>query len=194
MRIYQDDRFKRFYDTERLRISILDAYRVRDVLAFLNAGSKVFDQYESEKSPDYYTTVTQRKLLDVEYKMAQQKSGVRFWISLKDDPSTLIGTVSFSFLKVAPFSSVMVGYKFLPEYWHQGYAQESIAECIQIVRPVLNVSRVEAYVLPDNKASQTLLSRLGFRLEGTAYSVLEVCGTRRDHLQYSYVYQNMDLS
>ena len=81
----------------------------------------------------------------------------------------------------------MVGYKLLPEFWHHGYASEALKAAINIVAAVMRVARIEAYVLPDNQPSQKLLTRVGFRLEGTAYQCLEVKGVRRDHLQYGYV-------
>lgn len=188
MMIYHDTKFRRIYETDRLIIRILDETSVNDVLTFLNKGASTFEPYESAKSSDFYTTATQRAFLKAEYNMALKKSSVRFWIHRKERSREIIGTVSFCFYKVSPFNSIMVGYKFLPEYWHQGYAMEAVSACMKIVHSVMKISRVEAFVLPDNTASQTLLSRLGYRLEGTAYRCLEVQGIRRDHLQYSFTY------
>ena len=183
----RDSSFRRSYETERLIIKILDESYVDDVLSFINTGASCFDQYESEKSADFYTRATQKQILRLEYNMAMQKTGVRFYVFLKDNPRTIIGTISYSFYKSTPFKSIMLGYKFLPDYWHMGYASESIAFCNDLIRSVIGIKRIEAYVLSDNVPSQTLLSRLGFRLEGTAYGVLEVNGIRRDHLQYSLI-------
>jgi ribosomal-protein-alanine N-acetyltransferase len=183
----REERFRKFYTTDRLYLKILDENSAPEVLAFLNKGASTFDTYESKKPADFYTSTTQRKLLHAEYHMASQKSGVRFWICRKEVPDEIIGTISFSFYKTAPFQTIMVGYKLLPEYWHKGYAMEALRAAIEIVPSVMRVARIEAYVLPDNRASQTLLSRVGFRLEGTAYQCLEVQGIRRDHLLYSYI-------
>ncbi|SFQ48297.1 ribosomal-protein-alanine N-acetyltransferase [Lachnospiraceae bacterium XBB1006] len=183
----REERFRKFYTTDRLYLKILDESDAPAVLAFLNAGANTFDTYESKKPADFYTTTTQRRLLHAEFHMASQKSGVRFWICRKDTPKEIIGTISFSFYKTAPFQTIMVGYKLLPDYWHQGYASEALTAAIHIVPSVMHVARIEAYVLPENRASQTLLSRVGFRLEGTAYQCLEVQGVRRDHLLYSYI-------
>ncbi|MGN0171081.1 MAG: GNAT family N-acetyltransferase [Lachnospiraceae bacterium] len=181
-----DNRFRNYYQTDRLILKILDERSIAPVLEFLNKGAPVFDQYESTKPADYYTTATQKKILRAEYNFALQKTGVRFWVSLKNRPDELIGTISFSFYKTAPFHSIMLGYKLLPDYWHQGYGTESVKAAIQIICPVMGIKRVEAFVLPENTPSQTLLSRVGFTLEGTAYRCAEVQGIRRDHLQYSY--------
>ncbi len=184
--IHEERRFRRSYNTERLVLRILDDSNTDEVLSFLNQGASIFEEYESKKPADFYTHSMQRRLLRAEYNMALQKTGVRLWIAKKDNPAVLIGTISFSFFKTAPFNSIMIGYKLLPDYWHQGFGQEAVSAAIDIVSRVMPVQRVEAFVLPENKASQTLLSRVGFRLEGTAYSCLEVQGIRRDHLQYGY--------
>ena len=187
MSMRQEERFCKSYITERLCLKILDEGGASDVLTFLNRGAETFERVESKKPADFYTYATQRKLLNAEYHLATQKNGVRFWIYKKDVPKEIIGTISFSFYRVAPFHTIMVGYKLLPEYWHQGYATEALGAAIKIVPSVMRVSRIEAFVLPENQASQTLLTRVGFRLEGTAYQCLEVQGVRRDHLQYSFI-------
>ena len=188
-----DQRFMREYETERLFLRVLDERYASDVLEFLNEGAETFDEYESEKSAEYYTTSFQQRVLKMEYNMAMQKVAVRFYVFKKEDPYKIIGTVSFSFVRQSPFFSCMLGYKLLPGEWHKGYASEAIKAAMDIAAPILNVGRIEAFVLPENRSSQTLLSRLGFSLEGTANKIIEVKGIRRDHLQYSYLYKNESL-
>lgn len=186
---YDNTKFHQQYETERLILKILDERYAGEVLEFLNEGASAFDEFESEKPSDFYTTSYQQRVLKMEYNLALNKTAVRFYVFKKEDPYRIIGTVSFSFVRQAPFHSAMIGYKFLPSEWHKGYALESLSATLYIVRPILELMRVEAFVLPENRASQKLLSRAGFTLEGTANKVLEVNGIRRDHLQYSYLYK-----
>ena len=183
--MFHESRFRRIYYTDRLILKILEDSYVDEVLSFLNKGAHIFDTYESKKPSDFYTHSMQKKLLRAEFLMANQKNGVRFWIYHKDNPHEIIGTISYSFYKTAPFNSIMVGYKLLPEFWNCGYGTEAVKASIHIVSSVMKVNRIEAFVLPENKASQALLNHIGFRLEGTAYACLEVQGVRRDHLQFS---------
>lgn len=186
---YDNTKFHQQYESERLILKILDERYANEVLEFLNEGASAFDEFESEKPSDFYTTSYQQRVLKMEYNLALNKTAVRFYVFKKEDPYRIIGTVSFSFVRQAPFHSAMIGYKFLPSEWHKGYALESLSATLYIVRPILELMRVEAFVLPENRASQKLLSRAGFSLEGTANKVLEVNGIRRDHLQYSYLYK-----
>jgi len=179
--------FCRIYETPRLQIRILDDSATDMVLSFLNKGADIFNSYESEKPSDFYTRSFQKKVLRFELDLALQKKGVRFYIFEKSNPTQIIGTFSISAIRPAPFQSGMIGYKLLPEFWHQGYATEALEKITSIAAPVLDIRRYEAYVLPDNIASCRLLSRVGFELEGTARSNIEINGIRRDHLQYSYI-------
>lgn len=183
----EDIRFRRAYETSRLYLKILDESNADIVLAFLNKGASVFEEFESAKPSDYYTHYTQKKILRMELDLANQKKGVRFYIFRKENPREIIGTISVSSIRPAPFESAMIGYKFHSDYWHHGYATEALRKVMEIVGPVLSIRRLEAFVLPDNSASCRLLTRVGFHLEGTALSSLEVKGVRRDHLQYSYI-------
>lgn len=186
-----DQFFKFEVSTERLDLKIAEERDTQKVLDFLQKGAPYFEEYESEKVSDFYTYGVQKRIINGEYDLATNRIAVRYYVYLKGQPNEIIGTVSYSYHRGAPFNSAFLGYKFLKEYWHQGYAQEAIGETLCIVRQVLNLQRIEAFVLPENRPSQTLLSRLGFRLEGTAYSCIEVQGVRRDHLQYSFIYPEL---
>ena len=187
MIIFQENHFQKVYETSRLQLKILDESAANMVLTFLNQGADVFDEYESDKPSDFYTKDTQKRLLRLETDMVHQKRGVRFYVFRKENPLRIIGTISVSAVRPHPFDSAMVGYKFHPLYWGNGYATEALEKVTRIVGPVLGVRRLEAFVLPENTASCRLLSRVGFELEGTARSSLDVKGERRDHLQYSYI-------
>jgi ribosomal-protein-alanine N-acetyltransferase len=62
---------------------------------------------------------------------------------------------------------VDVGFAFLPEYWSQGYAIEAASAVVRHGHEALDLRRMLAITSPDNIASQRLLGKLGFRLEGT---------------------------
>lgn len=190
MIVYHDNQFQKTYETSRLQLRILDESDALMVLTFLNQGADVFDEYESNKPSDFYTKDTQRRLLRLESDMVLQKRGVRFYVFRKENPHRIIGTISVSAIRPHPFDSGMVGYKFHPLYWGNGYATEALEKVTQIVGPILGLRRLEAFVLPENNASCKLLERVGFKLEGTAHSALDVKGYRKDHLQYGFVIPN----
>lgn len=165
----------------------------RKVLDFLREGASTFEASETPKHENFYTLSYQRTLLNYECKLLKDRVGVRYWLSLKDNPSKIIGTVSFSYCRKDPFYSCQIGYKLLPEYWHQGLATEAISSLMPEVCNYLHVHRVQALVLPSNESSIRLLERLDFHKEGLMKESFLINNKWEDHLLYTYINQNFEL-
>jgi len=69
-------------------------------------------------------------------------------------------------LKRAELSDPDLGFAFLPDYWHQGFAFEAAAAVLQEAGERLGLPRILAITSLDNEASIKLLERLGFSFEG----------------------------
>lgn len=86
------------------------------------------------------------------------------WACLLRETEQIIG---FCGLKYLPeLDEVDVGYRFLPEFWGQGFATEASAASIQFGFEILQIDRVIGLVLPDNAASIRVLEKVGMRLVG----------------------------
>lgn len=59
-----------------------------------------------------------------------------------------------------------IGYAFLPEARGKGYATEATKLTIEFVRKKFNQKKVLAFTLPENTASQKLLTKLNFKYIG----------------------------
>ena len=181
------------YETERLSLRVLQKDSASQVLDFLILGADVFEKSEPPKHEEFYTQSYQRLVLEYEQNMLKEKNCIRFWIFEKKNSKKIIGTVVFSFVKKAPFYSCMIGYKLLPDYWHQGYATEAIQKSIGIILPFLKIHRIEAYVLPDNHSSIHLLEKLNFQKEGTLRNSFFIQNEWRDHALYTYIHSDFQL-
>ncbi len=85
--------------------------------------------------------------------------------------------IGFCGLKYLPeLNAVDVGYRFLPDFWDQGFATEACAASLQFGFEVLNLREIIGLVLPENKASVRVLEKVGMRQAGElrydGYSVL----------------------
>ena len=175
------------YETDRLILRIVKPDAAAQVLDFYLRDRELFEKFEPDRVPQFYTVEHQRTILKCEYNLAFRMQNIRFYVYLKDHPDVIIGTVCFHNICGSFYSSCEVGYKFSSLFWHYGYASESLKKGIQIMFDELNLHRITAYVLPDNAPSIRLLESRGFVLEGTARSYLLLHGYWRDHLQYSLV-------
>ena len=59
-----------------------------------------------------------------------------------------------------------IGFAFLPDYHHQGYAFEAANALVKEAYHSYQLKEISGYTLEDNSASRRLLERLGFELKG----------------------------
>lgn len=177
------------YETDRLVLRVLKAADAPAVLDFQMRNKDLFEQYEPARPENFYTIEYQKVLLNCEYNLTVKLSAVRFYVFLKDDPDTIIGTVCFRNMLHAVYSSCEIGYKFDAQYHRQGYASEAMTEGIRIMFDELKLHRIIANVMPENHASIRLLESLGFKREGIARDYARIQGEWRDHFCYSLIHR-----
>ncbi len=180
------------YETRRLILKVLGPDYSSDVLRFYLKDQALFEQYEADRSPNFYTENHQRTILQLEYGLTLKLAQVRFYVFLKDDPSTIIGTVCLYDISNT-YSRAEIGYKFSSAYHHKGYATEAIEKLIDIAFSELNLHRLCAHVLEENIPSIRLLVGLGFEKEGVCRDFLCLNGMWTDHLQYSLIVPTLHL-
>lgn len=174
------------YETNRLALKVLGPDYSTDVLRFYEKDKKLFEKYEADRSPNFYTEAHQRNILHLEYELTLKMSQVRFYVFLKEDPSTIIGTVCLYEISRI-YSKAELGYKFSSQFHHKGYASEAMKKIIDIAFTELNLHRICAHVQEENTPSIRLLSKLGFKKEGVCRDYLCIQGRWTDHLQYSLI-------
>ncbi len=172
------------YETDRLILKICGEEIAEDALVFNIRNAKEFEAVEPIDVDNFYNVEHHRNILNYEYKKMLQLSVVRFWLFLKQDPRTIIGTISFRNIAKPIYSSCQLGYKMDKAYTGQGYCTEAIRAGINIMFGDLGLHRIEAMVLPDNAASIAILEHLGFKQEGVLRDKLMIQGVWRDHYLY----------
>lgn len=97
-------------------------------------------------------------------KIFNTKTGIRWGIALKDDP-TIIGSCGFLNMSQANFRAE-IGYELHRSYWRKGIVSEALAAIIKYGFEEMKLNRIEALVEPENVASVQLLERFRFLREG----------------------------
>lgn len=180
------------YETQRLILKVLGPDYSHDVLRFYSNDRELFEQYEADRSPNFYTEAHQRTILQLEYGLTLKLTQVRFYVFLKENPETIIGTVCLYDIS-SSYSRAEIGYKFASAYHHKGYATEAVEKLIDIAFSDLNLHRLCAHVQDDNLPSIRLLAGLGFQEEGICRDYLCLNGIWTDHLQYSLIVPTLHL-
>lgn len=139
----------------------------------------------------YWNPVIDRSSLSAEYVLQlieserlawERGESLRFWIRLRQAPSTLIGWVKIDALTGGAFHSGRVGYAIAQAHHRRGYMKEALAAAKRwVFAPQVNLHRLQASVLPENLASLSVLRGCGFEDIGLASAYLWVRGAWRDH-------------
>lgn len=172
------------YETRRLILKVLGPDYASDVLRFYKNDRELFEAFEPDRSPNFYTESHQRNLLRAEYGLSLKLVQVRFYVFLKESPDTIIGTVCLYDISNI-YSRADIGYKFASKFHHKGYAYEAVEKLLDIAFMELNLHRVCARVQEENQPSIRLLAGLGFEKEGICRHYMRLNGHWIDHLQYS---------
>lgn len=173
------------YQTDRLLLKILTPDYLRETLSFQMRNKEIFEEYEPVRPAEFYTLSYQHNLLKCEYQLALKQSTIRFYVFLKEDLHTIIGTVCLHDILRGAYSCCEIGYKFDTAYCHKGYAKEAICRTISIVFDELELHRIFARVSPKNLPSIHLLQSLAFTEEGLERQSLQIHGVWTDHLRFS---------
>jgi ribosomal-protein-alanine N-acetyltransferase len=114
-------------------------------------------------------------------------SGVRFWISLRDQPEHIIGSVGYSQIARGPFCSCVLGYQIDEQREGHGLMSEALRASNRYMFEERKLHRIAANYRPENVRNGRLLAKLGFRVEGFAKDYLFIDGAWRDHVLTSIV-------
>lgn len=175
------------YETERLILKILTPDKCNSVLRFYKENRKLFEKYNPVTPENYYTTDYHRSCLTLEYQGFLNGKSVRYYVFLKNNPSKIIGTLSFSDIKRNFNKSAIIGYRFDFRHHHKGYATECLQKGIYSLFSEEQIHRIEAFIQPDNIPSKNLAARLGFQYEGISYKHTLVQMKWQDMERYSLI-------
>ena len=106
-----------------------------------------------------------------------------FGLFLRD--GSLVGEVSLGSVLRGPFQSAFIGYWVDAAHAGQGFVPEGVVLMIRYGFEWLGLHRMEAAIVPRNRASRRVAEKLGLRDEGTAARFLQIRGVWEDHVRYA---------
>lgn len=98
---------------------------------------------------------------------------------------TLVGAITLDNIRRGPAQAGTIGYWVGEPFARHGFMREAAVAVVHHAFTRLDLSRIEAACLPENKASRGLLEATGFKYEGVAQSYLQIDGRWRTHVLYA---------
>lgn len=88
------------------------------------------------------------------------------WVIEAREAAGLIGCIRYNYI-TRPSNVGGIGYELHPAFWGRGLMTEAVRAVVAAGHDQFGVNRAEAWTLPGNGASDRVLEKSGFRLEGT---------------------------
>ena len=120
----------------------------------------------------------------VRWARKSSKAGQAYQFFIFDKFGTLLGSITIENIRKGPSNAGTLGYWLGEKYTGKGFMKEAILATIDFSFNKLDISRLEAATLPENKPSRGLLEKVGFKYEGVGQSYLQINGHWRNHVLY----------
>jgi len=95
------------------------------------------------------------------------------------------GEINLNSIQRGPFQNAYIGYWIDETQAGNAYIPEAFVVLLRFAFEELHLHRVQAAIVPRNKASRRVAEKLDLRDEGTARQYLEINGVWEDHIRYA---------
>jgi ribosomal-protein-alanine N-acetyltransferase len=155
-----------------------------DWTALRRAGAEFLAPWEPARDPDHFSARAFRSRVAWAHHAAEDDRALPLFLIRRADQA-LLGGITLDNIRRGPSESATVGYWIGEAFARQGYMAEALTAVVDHAFQVMNLSRIEAGCLPENKPSRSLLEKTGFKYEGVAQSYLQIAGRWRTHVLYA---------
>lgn len=152
--------------------------------ALREQGAGFLKPWEPTWAPDHLTRKSFSNRVYWSNRSITQKSAIPLLL-FDHQSGVLVGAITLDNIRRGPSQEATLGYWVGEEFARQGYMSEAISAVVHYAFTHLDLSRVQAACLPENKASRGLLEKSGFKYEGVAQSYLQINGRWRNHVLYA---------
>lgn len=168
-------------ETRDLILRTADTAFTDSLLAYYLRNKDFLEVYEPTRDAGFYTPAYQKALLTHDIEALEQKSDYRFYIFLRGDEQTIIGSITLSNIVWGGFLSCFLGYKLDQQYVNKGYMTQAIRAVASYAFDILRLHRIEANVMPRNLPSRRVLEKCEFKPEGVSKKYMKINGVWEDH-------------
>ena len=159
----------------------------REYLA-LRSSSRAFHAPFEVRPPPGRKAVDQRAFRS--FLIQGPGTGRERWLVCEKHTGRMLGSITIGSIRGEPWHSAVFGYWIGAEHARKGFMGEALPLALKRAFVQLRLHRVEADVLPENRASKRLLRKCGFVREGLAREFAHVAGRWRDHERWALLAQD----
>lgn len=95
-------------------------------------------------------------------RIATAKEPLGYWVAEEKNSGDFVGWMGLKFLEDS--GDIEIGYRFMEEHWGKGYATEGGAKVLDYAFITLNLEKVVAVAMEENRASTRVMEKLGMTM------------------------------
>lgn len=157
--------------------------RISDAEQSLNLqinNREFFEKYSMTRKEEYYTLKGQINQIN-SYLDKMKRDETYYFGVFRNEDNLLVGSINLFQLFRDDLQSAFIGYFLDKDNNGKGYASEAVQLIVKYAFNEINLHRIEAGVMPWNKASIRVLEKSGFHTEGISKKNVRINGKWEDH-------------
>lgn len=171
-------------------LQLLTPAHAKSFLAYLLTNQQFHAPYSPLRDENYFTL---ENAINQTTQWEEVKGDQRYSFGIFEQTSErLVGKVTLSQVFRGPFQNAFIGYDIDHSCQSQGYMTEALHLIISFSFDRLLLHRIQANIMPHNRASQRVLEKVGFVKEGFGANYLQINGNWEDHLFYALTKEKFD--
>ena len=170
-------------ENQYIRLIPAEPSLAEQVVDYYKRNRAFLETFEPVRSEGFFTLEYQQTALKREMADYEAKTAFRFYIILQEEPSKIIAAIGLNNVVWGAFCSVFLGYKLDKDYVGNGYMSMAVEMITRYAFEELGLHRIEANVMPKNKASLRVLEKNQYMNEGLSKYYLNINGVWEDHIQ-----------
>lgn len=171
-------------ETDRLSLRLPKSGDHSDWVLLRQQSSAFLKPWEPTWSRDHFSKKAFTSRVFAAQRAIDSGTGLPLFLIRRNDRQ-LLGAITLDNIHRGPSQSGTLGYWIGQEYARQGFMREAVQAVVYHAFNELDLSRIQAGCLPENKASRGVLEKSAFKYEGVAQSYLQIAGRWRDHVLYA---------
>lgn len=170
-------------ETRRLVVRTAEPADGAAIVAYYGENRERFLPFDPERPSIFYEPRFWAAQIRQNVEDLAADRAARLFLFRATDPGRVSGTISLTQIVRGVSHSCTLGYSLAGEAEGQGLMSEALGAVIEYAFGTMNLHRIEANHVPDNRRSGDLLRRMGFVEEGYSRDYLRIAGRWRDHIR-----------
>ena len=167
---------------QHIQLLPANPYLAEQVVNYYKRNRDFLEAFEPIRTDEFFSLEYQQAVLKKEMLDYKERTSFRFYMKSVDSPVKIIGIIGLNNVVWGSFCSAFLGYKMDKDFINKGYMSTAVAMITKYAFDELGLHRIEANVMPQNKASLRVLEKNQFINEGISKYYLNINGVWEDHI------------